>query len=95
MSTLDDMAKHNKKISQICLPQVTVSTHSKMTQENHIVIVTHKRIFIFYLQVFSSGAGYDIHQIVNTCNSSDNLNPEKRDGVIAYITSHVDRLLGK
>jgi len=45
-------------------------------------------------KVFSSGAGYDIHSIVNTCNSSDNLNPEKRDGVIAYITSHVDRLLG-
>lgn len=45
-------------------------------------------------KIFSSGAGYDIHSIVNTCNKSDNLNPEKRDGVIAYITNHIDRLLG-
>ncbi|XP_067940884.1 innexin unc-9-like [Watersipora subatra] len=45
-------------------------------------------------KVFSSGAGYDIHQIVLTCNKSDLLNPEKRDGVIAYVTSHLDRLLG-
>jgi len=45
-------------------------------------------------KVFSSGAGYDIHHIVGLCNKGDNLNPDKRDGVIAYLTNHLDRLLG-
>ncbi|XP_067941208.1 innexin unc-9-like [Watersipora subatra] len=81
------------------IPEHSQRKSLELTYYQWTPIILAFQAFLFTIpgllwKVFSSGAGYDIHHIVHLCIKDDNINPEKRDGVIAYVTSHLDRLLG-
>ncbi|KAF6028118.1 hypothetical protein EB796_013578 [Bugula neritina] len=80
------------------IPQHSQRKGLELTYYQWTPIILAFQAFLFTLpgllwKVFSATAGYDIHHIVSVCNKGENLDPAKRDGSIAYITSHLDRLL--